>query len=206
MQAETGKNKGNGKTRKLLGIPGRSVETPKDVSRLLQELLDKHNQDWIAAASEAKDIVMADPGSWDSFIRPMVNARIDQMAMNLGHVNRSTVFNGFVPTLPKGVSGETLCKQDAQAQVDAMSDFLDGFRLNKVKKILGDATREDLAEEINMYTDHAMWNDKKRDFLTRIHDCMKPGQMVREVVDNAELARLRKLTEKRTSRWDKYRK
>jgi hypothetical protein len=189
-----------------LGIPGRSVETPKDMSRLLQELLDKHNQDWIAAASEAKDIVMTDPGSWDSFIRPMVNARIDQMAMNLGHVNRSTVFNGFVPTLPKGVSGETLCKQDTQAQIDAMSDFLDGFRLNKVKKILGDATREDLAEEINMYTDHAMWNDKKRDFLTRIHDCMKPGQTVREAVDNTELARLRKLTEKRTSRWDKYRK
>ena len=208
MQTEPQKNKGNGKTRKRLGIPGRSIETPRDVNRLAKELLEKHGQDWGKAAAEAVDIIMADPGSWESFIRPLVKSQVEQMVLNLGHVNRSVVFNGFVPTLPKGVSGETLCKQDVQAQVDAL-DLL-GMWLNKCKKPLGQATKEDLADEIAMFSDHVKWNDKKLEFLASIDARLEPGQMVGEVLDNAELAKVRasieRKVEKRHSRWDKYRK
>ena len=58
-----------------------------------------------------------------------------------------------------------------------------------------------------MFLDHA---NKKLEFLASIDARLEPGQMVGEVLDNAELAKVRasieRKVEKRHSRWDKYRK
>ena len=208
------------------------VNTQKDITKLAQELLIKHEENRVAAIVEAVELILSNPGPYEeSFIRPLFITAITSIVNNIAGQRRSALKlaairppfefeeytdnccatpelkSNFVPTLPKGVDGNTLSKINPEILAAAAElRFLDGWQLNKVKKHLGDATREDLEIEIDMYLVKAVGHDKVREFLTRLHDELEPGQKVREVFSDDQAAKMYKSSHDQTeAKWAKFR-
>lgn len=207
-----------------------AVKNQNDVYKLAQTLLAKHKENREDTIEEAVELILSDPGPYETFIRPLLITAITSIINNIAGQRRSALKiaatrapfefeedtdnccacpepkSNYVPTLPKGVSGETLSKINPEVLASAAElRFLDGWQLNKVKKHLGDATREDLEIEIDMYLVKAAGHDKVREFLTRIHDELAPGQKVREVFSDDRAAKLYKSShDKIEAKWSVF--
>jgi hypothetical protein len=208
------------------------VRTQNDVTNLVQELLTKHQEDREAAMEDAVGIILSNPGPWESLIRPLLVTAITTIVNNIAAGRRSALKRAatkldqepefefetessaccyagprFVETLPRGVDGNTLSKQNPEVISKAVIlRFLDKWQLNRVKKHLGDATKEDLEIEIDMFRNLAKGNDQVREFLTKLYDKLEPGQMVREVFTNMEIANLFNKTRKEmNTKWAEFR-
>ena len=211
-------------------IPTEPINNFKAIRKLANELLVKHENDWDAAAEEAVEIILADPKPWEPFVNSLITRAVTDIVKSVGAYKRSRVLNGYVkeefeyeyenhdeafcrakansvPTLERGISGETLIKTDILGQVEATSSVHKNVWMNKAKKVLGKCTKEDLALEIEMFTDKAMECDRRREQFTRIYDALEPGQMVEEKFNDNELKEICESSYKEiTDRWAKYRK
>jgi len=78
--------------------------------------------------------------------------------------------------------------------------------LGQAKKRLGDATREDLAGEINMYAEQARGCDRKRQFYNFLRNRLTDGQKVSDVFSERDLSEINlKTYQASTAAWaDKF--
>jgi len=202
----------------------------KDIRKLAIELLVKHENDWDAAADEAVEIILSNPKEWKHLTTALVERSIKDIVKNVGSQIRSQVVNekieeteeefeyenrdeafcrakaNSVPTLERGISGETLIKIDVLGQAEATISTYKAMRMNKCKKNLEKCTKEDLKIEIEMFTDKAMENDKKREPLYFIYNNLEEGQTVGERFSEGELKKIWQETSIVVEdRWSKYR-
>jgi len=174
--------------------------------KLAEQLLDKHDEDWDAAIEEAIHKAITDPDIFEEYTKPLLENAIRGIVRTAGAARRSKIFNS-VPTCPKGQSGESLQKntyEKEQARTVVQETAIMEMWLNKCKKKLRDAMRSDLAQEVNMFNNHARWNEKRRSFLNEIYQGLENGDRVQDKFTNAQLEAIKqKVHRKVDSRFDK---
>lgn len=149
------------------------------IYELAAKLLDEHGENWDEAIEEAVQIAIDNPEIFEKFTRPLIVRSIKDIVRSVGALRRSKILNS-VPTCPKGISGETFQKNpvaNLEARAETMDTVLDMW-LNKRKKNLRNANKEDLAVEINMFNNHARWNDQRRLLLTELYNGLKNDETV----------------------------
>jgi hypothetical protein len=181
----------------------------KEIRQLATDLLEKHEQNWDLAIEEGITIALSDPDILEEFTRPLISQAIRSIIQNIGQQHRSKIFNSSfpsVPTCPKGVSGEDLQKgkeDKAIVQNFVLAETIMDMWLNKCKQKLGNATKQDLAVEIDMYADNSRWNEKRYLFFKSIYEGLKSdAQTVRKAFTVKQLEALKQKAHTRAdARW-----
>jgi hypothetical protein len=119
-------------------------------------------------------------------------------------VNRSSIWN---KETPKGVSGEALQKRGKRKAAESnVKDTIMMMWMKNAQKPLGSCTRDDLAKEIQVFADHAKWNEEKRSFLASIHENIYEDQTVQDRYTETQLEKMRDNVKKKVGAQyrDKY--
>lgn len=166
------------------------------IRKIAKKLIVDNNGDYDKAIKKCVEIILNNKNLLEKYTKPLLIQAIKNLVTKVGHIDRSHQFNGrspSVPTCPKGVSGETLQKQEninTYAQI-YKRQYEYSYWLNLCKKQLGDATKSDLRDEINMYLKNAKTNHKRALYFRSIYNLLQDNKIkVKEAITENKLQEL----------------
>lgn len=174
------------------------MKTEKSINSVAKDLLSKHNGNFAKAVSALKKLFLNDLDLVEQYKEEIFERAASAIVQSVFSVQRSFLFK-TVPILPKGISGESQQKslpERVKASIKVETEALLNMALNACKKLLRNATKEDLAEEINMFLSHARGNDSRAVFLTSIYSELHEEEKVCDYFTEKDLAGIMKQTQK----------
>lgn len=187
----------------------------KELRRQIRQIIEECDHDWDAAADVLSDKLENDPKMYEEYVRPMIWKFAKNEVYNIGHLTRSQCWNNAGKTFEetpnkqeKGVSGEDSHKGvvgDIVVGMKNIQRMLD-MPLNKCKKKLGEATRDDLALEINMYLEQAKSNHEKAVFYKEVQSSLVENEKVADCFTEESIKQIAHRVQVETrSSWNKER-
>jgi len=178
----------------------------KTINFIAKNLLSKYNGNLEKASFALKKLFLTKPELVEEYKNEIFGRAAFAIVQSIFAANRSSLFK-TVPTLSKGTSGEAqqanVAKRVALSIINETEILLD-MALNICKKQLRFATKEDLAQEINMFIAHARGNDSRATFLSMIYEGLEENKSVETCFTEKDLSEIMEKTQKSINReWSK---
>lgn len=178
----------------------------KEITELANQMLDKHHENWDLAVKDGTKILMNDPELLDLYIKPLAQEKFKEILLSIARIRRNKAYNHkplkFIPTCPKGTSGETLQRKESiEAEVAVIERvYLMNQWMNIAKKFLGETTRKDLIMESNMHFENVKGNEKQAVFYRALADQMSSNEKVKEKFTEDQLRKTQESVYKRITK------
>ena len=172
-----------------------------ELKEIIESLLTQYHNDWDLASDELARKLEEDIGLYEAYTKPMIKNFAKNKVDEVARLKRNDVWKKAgeekkKPTttqesapqskMQKGVSGEAFDKNIAGDIAVGIQNMM-AYPLNKCKKSLGEATKDDLATEINMYTEKAKGHHEKAAFFKKVQERLRKSEKVEEKYTNEEL-------------------